>query len=263
MQRTNLLAQIDQSLIHATYAAEQILGTIFIECAVATGNPFEVGLAANRKSLNQFARDCRFDLIGAVACKEGRLWRVIDGSSHQSRIPPDSAHADELLQQGLTPLVLPLVANGRDAIRLQTLALDSRGEFRVALRYHPVTDETGYALVVAQSTEQLSSLLKALAIRAVGIGLFLYAMAFPLILLYNLARTRAQRETAALHERLQQDFSKLKERESDLEDAIHDLERFNAVAIGRESRIIELKAEVNTLLAKMDQQKRYNIDNTE
>jgi hypothetical protein len=263
MQRTNLLAQVDQSLVHATHAAEQILGAIFIECAVETETPFEVGLAANRKNLNRFADDCRFDLLGAVGCRENRVWKIISSGRSAGPIPPDSAYSDRLLESQLAPLISSLEHAGREAIRMQTLELEACGEFRVAVRYHPVIDGMGYALVVARGTEHVNRLLSALAIRAVGIGLFLYAMAFPLIVLYNLARARAQRETADLHERLQQDFRQLKEREAELEDAIQDLERFNTVAMGREGRIIELKAEVNTLLEKMDQQKRYNIDNTE
>ena len=49
-------------------------------------------------------------------------------------------------------------------------------------------------------------------------------------------------------------------REAELEDAIRDLERFNAITLGREDRIIGLKAEVNTLLEQMKRKKRYGSE---
>ena len=156
-----------------------------------------------------------------------------------------------------------LASSGNVSIRMQTLELGEYGELRVAIRYHPISADTGYAIVVARSTHDLNQLIYKLAMRAVGIGIFLYAMAFPLIALYHYIQTRSSQETADLNILLQQDFRKLKERKAKLEDAIHDLERFNAVAIGRESRIIELKAEVNTLLEMMKERKRYNVDYTE
>lgn len=90
-------------------------------------------------------------------------------------------------------------------------------------------------------------------------SLFLVVMAFPLIALYHRARVRTSQRLKELNARLRRDYDELKLRETELQDAIRDLERFNAAASGREDRIIELKAEVNALLEKMNQPNRYNI----
>ena len=45
-----------------------------------------------------------------------------------------------------------------------------------------------------------------------------------------------------------------------LREQLAELERFNAVAVGRETRMIELKKEINELCAELGQPPRYNID---
>jgi len=87
--------------------------------------------------------------------------------------------------------------------------------------------------------------------------LFLIAMLFPIIALYHQARARSLHQVEALNTKLKHDNDQLKAHDTELEAAIQDLERFNALANGRELRIIELKSEVNTLLEKLNQPKRY------
>ncbi len=257
-QRTNLLAQVDRSLVNATYATEQILGNIFIVCAVETETTCELGYVANQENLNHFANDCHFDILGAVGRKGAKIWELIAGGAENENGPAGSSCLHDPLCPELSSLVRPVASFERKSVQMQTVRLGKCGELRIALRYHPISTDTGYFILVARNTHDVNDLIHALAIRTVGIGTFLLAMAFPLILLYNRARTKTARETAELNARLQQDVNKRKEREAELEDAIQDLERFNNVAVGRETRIIELKAEVNTLLKQMDLQKRYN-----
>lgn len=262
-QRANLLAQVDLSLIHATHATEQILGNIFITCAVETEESYELGYADNQENLNRFANDCHFDVLGAVGHKEGKQWELICGGKQNRTLPTDASNFRDLLHTKLFPMIETLANSGNGTIRMQTMEIGEFGELRIAIRYHPISTDTGYAILVARNTHDVNQLMRSLGMRAVGMGIFLYAMAFPLIMLYHFAQARSSQETAELHALLQQDYTKLKERETELEDAIHDLERFNAVAIGRESRIIELKAEVNTVLEQMGQHKRYTVDHVE
>jgi len=58
-------------------------------------------------------------------------------------------------------------------------------------------------------------------------------------------------------------MEKLAKQDAELKDAMDDLKRFNALAAGRETRIIELKTEVNALLAQQDKAKRYNVEYVE
>ena len=259
-QRTNLLAQVDQSLINATHATEQILGSIFIACAVETKTIYELGYASNREKLNRFSRDCRFDAIGALGYKGTETWPLISGGESTGIISSTNSHIPELLQPKISAIVLELANSKSEHVRLQTVQTKEYGELRLAIRYHTISSDTGYALMVARNTRNVNQLIRALARRTVTTGVFLYAMAFPLIFLYNRTHTKTAQEMANLNTRLQQDVIKQKEREVELEDAVRDLERFNALAVGRENRIIELKAEVNTLLEQMKREKRYNVE---
>ncbi len=258
-QRTNLLEQADQSLINATHATEQILGSIFIMCAVEIDTTYDLGYAANQKNLNRFADDCHFDVLGAVGHKGAKIWALIAGGEKNESLPANASRLHNLLHLKLSSVVRTLANPGNGSTRMQTVEIEEYGELRIAIRYHTISADTGYAILVARSTHDVNQLIHALALRTVAIAIFLYAMAFPLILLYNRVQAKTAQKMAGLNTRLQQDFIKQKEREAELEDAIHDLERFNAVAIGRENRIIELKAEVNTLLEQINRPKRYNI----
>ncbi len=53
------------------------------------------------------------------------------------------------------------------------------------------------------------------------------------------------------------DITKLKTTEQELKKRMEELERFNQLMIGRESRMIELKREVNELLIRLGERKRY------
>lgn len=262
-QRNNLLEKVDQSLINATYATEQILGEIFITCAVETEAPYTLGYITNQKNLNRFADDCNFNLIGAIGHKDEIQWELIcGGNGHEAR-RSDITYFQDSLRTELFHIVEQLSHSEHEAFRIYITQTDANKELRIAIRYHHLSSSTGYAILVARNTQDINRLITILAWRAVGMGIFLYAMAFPLILLYHYAQARSSQETSKLNTLLQQDYTQLKEREAELEDAIHDLERFNAVSIGREGRIIELKAEVNTLLEQMKQTKRYNVDHVE
>ncbi len=259
-QRTNLLAQVDRSLVNATHATEQILGNVFIACAVETETTYELGYAANQENLNRFANDCHFDLLGAVGRKGTKIWGLIGGGKEAKNCPEGYSCLHDPLCPELSSLVRTVANSERESIQMQTVGLGECGKLRIAIRYHPQSADAGYAILVARSTQNVNHLIRTLAIRTVAIGVLLYAMAFPLIVLYNRTQAKSAQETDKLNARLQQDVNRQKEREAELEDAIQDLERFNNVAVGRETRIIELKAEVNTLLEQMGRQKRYNID---
>lgn len=259
-QRTSLIEQIDQSLVNATHATEQILGHVFLACAVETETPQELGYAASQDNLNRFANDCHYEILGAIGHKGGKTWELIHSDGQNGILATDTPRFHDLFHSKLFSIGQPLASAGNDSILIQTVEFEKYGELRIAIRYRPISADSGYSILVARSTRNLNQLTRALAIRIVAIGVFLFAMAFPLIVLYNRIQIKSAQKTDELNAQLQQDFIELKEREAELEDAIHDLERFNNVAVGRENRIIELKAEVNTLLEQMNRQKRYNID---
>ncbi len=264
-QRCNLREAVDHSLINATHATEQILGRIFIECAVEANEVYGLGSASNQQNLDRFASNCHFECLGVIGYKKSATWKLIAGGGSMSgqNTLKKSLAILEPLDPSLSTTIRQLAKSGKETIRLQTLMAGENKELRVAIRYHSIGTDRGYALLVAQSTHDVKRLTRALAIRTAAIALFLHIMVFPLILLYSRTQKKAREETLVLNTRLQQDVARQKERETELKDAMHDLERFNTVAVGRETRVIELKAEINTLLEQMKRQKRYNIDQTE
>lgn len=262
-QSNNLLEQVDLALLNATHATEQILGKIFLECAVETETVYELGYASNREKLNRFAGECRFDILGAVAHKNSRTWPLIEGGRPSEIAPAKNSSLPKKLQAKISADVLELAQSKSEQVRIQTVSTKAYGTLRLAIRYYATSADTGYAVIVARNTHNLSQLLRTLSIRIMTAGIFLHVMAFPLILLYNRTRTKTAKKMARFNAQLQQDAVIQKAREVELEDAIHDLERFNSVALGREHRITELKAEVNTLLKQMKRQNRYKSSHSE
>ena len=258
--RADLHAQVDQSLINATYATEQVLGGIFLECAVETETVHEMGYVANQAKLNSLADDCRFDALGAVGRNGTNLWVLVAGGKQNGFIPSGTLHFQDPLPPEPAAIALETATSGDGCIQIKTMQVEGYGELRIAVRYHATSTDAGYALMVARSTLNMNRLLRALALRTLLISIFLYAMAFPLIALYNRTHEKVARKLAELNTRLQQDAIKQKAREVELEDAIRDLERFNAITLGREDRIIGLKAEVNTLLEQMKRKNRYGSE---
>ncbi len=262
-QRNHLLAEDDQALINATHATEQILGSLFIACAVETETPYKIGYAENQANLNRFANDCQFDLLGALGHKGSKIWTLIAGGKPNKIHSPDASGLHDLLHTNLSATVKALSDSEDRPVQMQTLEIGEYGQLRIAIRYHTIGAGTGYAVLVAHSTRDMAQHMDALVLRTVAIALFLHIMAFPLIVLFNRAHAKTTKETEAHNIELQQDVIRQKTREAELEDAILDLERFNAVALGRENRIIELKGEVNTLLEQGNRQKRYTVDHVD
>ena len=93
-------------------------------------------------------------------------------------------------------------------------------------------------------------------------GVFLLIMAFTLIFLHARAKNSSAKHERTMNIKLQREFEKLKEHEIELQDAIRDLERFNALTTNREERIVELKREVNRLLTEQERPLRYSVSPT-
>jgi hypothetical protein len=254
---------IDEMLIHAAYATEQILGREFIEHTVETDAINRDEYLTKQDKLTRFAENCRLDALGAATRRGSEIRNLIAGIGNHYVIPPDDIHYRDRMPDALSSIIRELAESATERIRVQNLQHEDYGQLRIAIHYHAVSDELGYALIVARNTGGVNELMRAQALSKMANGLFLLAMAFPLIALFNSAQIRASKKMATLNERLKQDMEKQKEHEAELKDAIRDLERFNAVAVGRENRIIELKAEINTLLEQMNRTKRYNVGHVE
>ena len=168
-----------------------------------------------------------------------------------------------------------LSSNTVDLAFLSPLAHQHEGETapRTAIVNHPELGPLHLALLVApeQNAVYISALdastphipMSAEIVYATISGIILMALALPLAIISRTSERLLKLETEALNSRLKQDVKLQKSREKELKDAISDLERFNSVSSGRESRIIELKHEVNELLKQLGEEKRYNIESTD
>ncbi len=258
--RRLLLNHVDQALVNATQATEQILGSLSIECAIKTGSIQGMGYAEDRKKLEHFADACGFDATGVLVREGSNIWILVAGTRHRGSVPEGDIHFRDRPAPQVAAAIAKLVKSEDSDTRVQNILHEKYGPLRLAVRYHSLSPDTGYVLAVSQDIGPFNARIRNLAIHTGITGLFLVAMAFPLIFLYNRALSKTTRQLAELNTRLQQDVSKQKKREAELKDAIRDLERFNAVTLGRENRIIELKAEINTLLEQMKRKKRYNVN---
>ena len=262
--RDFLLSSIDQSLLNATHSTEQILGEIYIQCAVETESLHELGYAANQKELSQFATACDLDAVGAIALKGTNLWTLVGGIEHDGIIPSrEVLFKDPVQSEKLVEILYTIKDPATPNYQIQNLLHETYGQLRLAVRYEGISDDSGYALIAMLNIDYINEVMRAQLVQSMATGLFLLIMAFPLAALFHRAKQRTSKQVDELNALLRKDVEQRKAREVELEDAIRDLERFNAVTVGRESRIIELKAEVNTLLEQMNRKKRYTITHVE
>jgi len=67
-------------------------------------------------------------------------------------------------------------------------------------------------------------------------------------------------ELFVTNKQLKKEATVRKQAEEKLSETVKDLEQFNKMAVGRELRMIELKKEINALLAELDREEKYETD---
>ncbi|MEA2068578.1 MAG: hypothetical protein U9P12_05205 [Verrucomicrobiota bacterium] len=261
--RSALLGHIDKSLENGAYAACEIVGDNYAESLLLIGDTNAFAYKACQQRLGRFAKKGGFTAVGATARGKSGTYSLIAGSGDPDTMPEGDVKLGGSLPEDITSLMLKLSTAPGRGIATQAIDHPKYGRLRIAMLYKGRPGEGGIAFIAAQGVESVKKQLRKQTIHEVAAGLFLLVMAVPLVMLYNCSHQRASEELAELNARLQQDVEGRKNREEELKDAIHDLERFNAVSSGRESRIIELKAEVNELLKQTNRKARYNIDKTD
>lgn len=262
--RATLLDHFDTSLKNATFAAREIVGDDYAESLMLVGSTNSAAYATCQKQLGRFAHNCGVSAVGAAARKGGQAFSLVAGSGGDGAIPEADIELGDPLPGAMANMVLDMAtASDTHGVAFVTTDHPGYGVLRVAAFFRGKPDGTGLAFIGAKEMGSLHSMLKRQALNEIASGALLLLLAIPLVVLYNSAQRRASQELAKLNKRLEQDVEDQKAHAEELNDAIHDLERFNAVTAGRETRIIELKGEVNDLLGQLNRNKRYNIDKTD
>jgi hypothetical protein len=163
----------------------------------------------------------------------------------------------------LQEILIAMADGGTNTSRMLTTENRPTGTLRYAILYIAEGPRKGTAYLVARDNHFLEQQLAHEALHLAAVGLGMLILAIPLLLLFSQSRKNTAAKLSRMNTQLQLDVEIQKNREAELKDAIIDLERFNAVTAGRESRIIELKSEVNELLRQQNKSTRYNIDQTD
>lgn len=258
IDRSILLDRFDKSLATTSLVARSFLHDAQLEDLFLQGGTGGESLKTCRHNLEDLATEYEIPLVGVFEWRNGQVVRLISGMARNDPTAKVGAGIDESIR-GHLQSILPTAAQSAKATPyLHTLEDLDQGHVRIALLFVPNKEhEGGLVYVAAESFDFREHLL---AIRDIITSFFLLVMVVPLVVLCNRVQRQAAQKLTELNTRLQQDVELQKTREEELKDAIHDLERFNSSAVGRESRIIELKSEVNALLVQLNQQKRYNTD---
>jgi hypothetical protein len=259
----NILFQhVDHSLTEAAHTCQEILGTGRARQRILSGATNAPVYLQHQERLNRFVQECGFQALGVAAVNSNGTYFIISGKGLLKDSPNQAVNHGDPLPRDMERKVNKLANNNTKGIILDSWSdIGEDNHLKSATLFTPDTEESGFAYLAIQNVEYVTELLRNLAIRKTGEGFFLLMMVFPLIVLFNQTHKKTAAELEHLNTLLQQDVELQKSREKELKDAIHDLERFNSVSAGRESRIIELKAEVNDLLQQLNQNDRYNIDN--
>lgn len=247
--------QMDETLLDATFSVKELLGTDGI-ATLPNGSAPGFG---KQQGLTRLARHGAFSSVAVISIDEKKITPLIVGlnsspaptavDTNRYPIPPDVEMA-----------LLRLATAGTDDVNLFTTTHPEEEDIRYAIRFKAEHKGCGIAFLVAQERTMLKEELADQAWHLFAAGLGMLFLATPLISLFNRTRKKAEEELSSMNISLHHDIDQQQSREEELKDAISDLERFNAVSAGRESRIIELKAEVNELLQQLKREKCYNID---
>ncbi|MDF7799948.1 hypothetical protein P4C99_10765 [Pontiellaceae bacterium B1224] len=255
--QNTLLSQMDETLLNAAFSMQEIIGPDVVEGLLTSS--LET-ISEKQRSLTRLARHGSFSTVSIVTVRDGKIIPLISGSLSEEMMTADAMSAPIFFPPGVKHELLTLATAGLDDSSLLTTTRPGDEKVRYAIRFHAEHPDSGVAFLVAQERRVIARALADQTLRLSAAGLGMLFLAIPLISLFSRTQKKTAEELSSMNARLQHDVELQQSREEELKDAISDLERFNAVSSGRETRIIELKAEVNELLLQLKRDKRYNID---
>lgn len=257
--RTALYGYIDKSLMNAAFTTEEITEEALLKEIDENGADKNPAFIQTKGQLNRIARHGNFSAVAAGIVHQHDIAILISGTNSND-IKNQSIGEHIPMAPGLKGEILRMASGGQHDAALITAAHPSYGAERYAIIFKAINAYSGYVYIAEQERGHTQKQLADQMLRSAAAALGMVVMAIPLITLFSRTQRSVAKNLSQMNSRLQNDMESQKSRESELKEAISDLERFNAVSAGRETRIIELKAEVNNLLEQMGKSKRYNID---
>jgi hypothetical protein len=245
-----LMNQADESLMQTALALQETFGMQTAATDVSDAEtyrqrlmPLRHGLSGALSIVDVDQKHCTVQV--SVSNELNGFMEILENSP-----PPED----------LQRMLLAMADENKNTTQSFTTITRPFGTMRYAILYHAASPVKGTAFLASDDLRFLEQQLAAEAHRLTVGGFAMLILALPIILFVSRSRKRTSAKLSRMNARLQHDMELQKSREEELKDAIADLERFNAVTAGRESRIIELKAEVNELLRQQNKTTRYNID---
>jgi|GEM_PF-6097144 len=256
-QAAFLQTRFDDNVANATYACREIIGTGRARQHIHNGETNAPVYLQHQERFDRFSEKSGLELLAVATSSPSNAYYLIASEPGKSI---------KTIQYGmpLPDYLIKIMGDPGDTNAAPggsaSVAYCDQGNRRMALLRIQDDTEPDFLFVAAANYAALDSHLSRLAAKKTMEATFLLLMAIPLILFHNKTQHQVRQQLETLNEQLKKEIQNQADREDELRDAIVDLERFNALSVGRESRIIELKGEINELLEKLGEKKRYNID---
>lgn len=257
--RSALYDYIDKSLMNAALTIEEIVDQALLKNIEQNGSSIDPAFSKTKGQLNRIARQGNFCAVAAGVVHHEHITILISGSESPDMLD-QSLNENLPISPDLEAQIHRMASGGVHDAALFTAVHPAHGAERHAMIFKAIDAHSGYVYIAEQQNGQIKQQLAGQMLRTAAAAFGMLVLAIPLIALFSRTQRSVAKNLSQMNSRLQHDVDNQKSREAELKEAISDLERFNAVSAGRESRIIELKAEVNDLLEQMDRNKRYNID---
>lgn len=239
------LKQLDAELFGTVAAVRELLsgeGPDFLTRKTENAEPY----TTRKQQLQNIARQGGLTLLGAIHTTNGSE-RILASALQQAELPNDLDF--------LIPAPQPPEENRNPIMR--SFSHPELGPLKLAELYDPDSSLIYFSACRLDHQDFFDPGDIMFILLASGA---LILLALPLVVVTRRTERLLTLESEALNARLMQDVSMQQTREKELREALSDLERFSSVSVGRESRIMDLKAEVNELLEQMHQGKRYNTE---
>lgn len=256
---------LERELENAVFAIQEISNDDNAAARVLTGSTNAPAYLVYKEKLTRFlSQRSEISTVGIALYDNngGKLFLVAGTNSPAHDLPEHlrSALLSHPAAEQKEPISYP---DGDGAALISHLHLPDGTKVHAAAAVARIEAGSTLLYYAGQLSASLKSKQYALLLLEASKALFYIAAIMLSIVFYASATKEKLRELNACNRELEEELQHLREKEKKLREIIRDNDRFNALTLRREERIILLKSEVNQLLAQMQREKRYNVDKTD